>query len=189
MASQHMDSQQMDREAEGSRRLSRGAVEQLAFAIFFFIVGVVVLVDTARLTVPATANVVGPKAFPYAVGGFLVVVSCWLAVVILRGDVGEPDDAELADANARTDWRAVLLVAGVIAAHAALIEQIGYILAAGLLFFGIAATLGARPLWKVGLIALALATVTYIAFADLLGVSLPASTGEQLIDQVLVGGR
>lgn len=173
----------------GLRRLPRGAVEQLGFAAFFLVAGVVVLIDTARLTVPATANVVGPKAFPYAVGGFLVVVSCWLAAVILRGDLGEPEDAELADAHARTDWRAVLLVAGVIAAHAGLIEQIGYILAAALLFFGIAATLGARPLWKAGAISLVLATVTYIVFADLLGVSLPASTGEQLLDQLIVGGR
>jgi putative tricarboxylic transport membrane protein len=56
---------------------------------------------------------------------------------------------------------------------AAFVRPLGWISAATLLFFGVAASLGARPWLRVAAIAVVMAFATYLVFVRGLGVPLP----------------
>ncbi|HWO62288.1 MAG TPA: tripartite tricarboxylate transporter TctB family protein, partial [Umezawaea sp.] len=114
----------------------------------------------------------------YAVGFLLVVTGLAAIVATVRGKLGELEDAEDVDADARTDWLTVVKLLAFLVAHLVLIDLVGWPVAAALLFAGAAWTLGARPWWKVLLISVVLAVVIQIVFASGLGLSLPAGIFE-----------
>jgi putative tricarboxylic transport membrane protein len=95
---------------------------------------------------------------------------------VLRGGHGDPEHSEDIDesdvAVRNTDWRAVALVSGVFLGFAAFVQPLGWI-AATLLFFGVAASLGARPWLRVLAVAVVMAFATYLVFVRGLGVPLP----------------
>jgi putative tricarboxylic transport membrane protein len=119
----------------------------------------------------------GPRFFPSLVGGALLVVGVLYVVDVLRGGRGDPEHSEDIDETdvrtGPTDWRAVVLVSGVFLGFAALVRPLGWVVAATLLFFGVAVTLGARPWLRVLAVAVVTAFATYLLFARGLGVPLP----------------
>jgi putative tricarboxylic transport membrane protein len=132
------------------------------------------LVDATGITVPGSANTVGPRAFPYAVGALLVVAGVAVLVGLARGRRGAAEESEDVDTAAGTDW---IRVVGLIASFVALvvlIEPLGWPIAATVLFAGSAWSLGARPWWRPLLAGALLAVVTQVVFTQLLGVFLPA---------------
>lgn len=146
---------------------------ELAFAAFLFALGVFILADTGNIRVPATANAVGPRFFPYAIGAFLVLVAVVLLLQIWRGHVATPEGGEDVDASRDTDWLTVATLLAVFLGHIALIETAGFVVATAVLFFGAAWTLGARRPVRDVAIAVILAVLVYLGFDRLLGVSLP----------------
>ena len=154
---------------------------ELGLAGLLLALGVFLLVETSRIEVPVNANAVGPRFFPTVVGLVLVVVSLWLAVDVLRGGHGEMEAAEDVDVSRSSDWRTLALLSGVFLGHAALLEPLGFPLAAALLFFGVAASLGSRRWARDAAVAVVLAVLVYVVFARGLGVGLPAGVLQGVI--------
>lgn len=159
----------------------RGRAE-LGLAALVIGVGVFLLVQTSSIRVPATANVVGPRFFPYLVGGVLVVTGLVLAGhVIVRGS-DAPEEAEDVDPTLPTDWKTLALLVVAFVTHILLLEPLGFVLTEALLFTAAAWVLGARGrLWLTPAVGLALALVAYLAFYRGLGVALPAGVLEGVL--------
>lgn len=172
-------------EAAPARAGARPPVGELVFALGIAAVGGLALATAGDINVPVSTADVGPRFFPYVVGGALLVIGLLLVVQVLRGQTGEAETGEDVDDEAGTDWRTVALLLAVMVAHVFLIVPLGWAVSAALLFTGSALTLGARPVWRVALIAVAVALVIQFAFGGLLGVSLPPGP---LLDGVEVLG-
>ncbi|MEW1846233.1 tripartite tricarboxylate transporter TctB family protein, partial [Nonomuraea angiospora] len=93
---------------------------------------------------------------------------------VARGGRGEPEAGEDVDLTTRVDWRTVLLLIGAFLLNAALIDWLGWVISGTILFWGSAFALGNRHHVRGLLIAVALALITFYAFAIGLGVNLPA---------------
>jgi putative tricarboxylic transport membrane protein len=149
---------------------------ELAAAVLLAVLGGYLILDAGSITVPGSSNTVGPRFFPYAVGALTLATGLLLAVRVLRGDQGPPDESEDLDPDAPTDWRAVGIVAVAFLAHALLINVIGWPLAVTLMFATVAWALGAigivRPLIAGGVTSV----VVWIVFVKALNVALPGGT-------------
>lgn len=158
----------------GRRRGLLAGRAELGLAGLLLGIGVFLLVETQRIAVPVNANTIGPRFFPTVVGAVLVVVSLWLAVDVLRGGHGEMEVAEDVDVSRSSDWRTLALLSVVFLGHAAVLEPLGFPVAAALLFFGVAAALGSRRWARDAGVAAVLSALVFLAFARGLGVGLPA---------------
>lgn len=159
----------------------RARLGELAMVVGLGALGVFVLLDTGTIRVPGSTNTIGPRFFPYVVGAVLVATAVALAVQVLRGRAAPPEDSEDVDAGAGTDWRTVALVVAGFAAHALLIEPIGWPLAVAVLFAVVSLALGAgRPVLTVG-IGLTLGVVVWLVFVLGLGLSLPGGPLEWVV--------
>jgi putative tricarboxylic transport membrane protein len=155
---------------------------ELGVALLLGAVGTVVLVDALRLGGPTTdSDLVGPKAFPLAVAGLLVVSAVALAVNVVRGGHGQAEEGEDVDLTAPTEWRVVLPLVAVFTANVLLIDVLGWVISGALLFFGCAWSLGSRHHVRDAVIALLISLVTFYGFYLGLGIHLPAG----LLDGVL----
>lgn len=146
---------------------------EAAITVGLFAVGVFTLVETTSITVPGSANVLGPRAFPYAVGVLLVGASVALAVSLLRGQHGHAEEGEDVDAGARTDWVTVAKLVASFAGLVLLVEPLGWPIAATLLFAGTAWALGARIV-RAAVIGAVLNVAIHVLFVQVLGLFLPA---------------
>ncbi|MFD9705601.1 tripartite tricarboxylate transporter TctB family protein [Lentzea sp. NPDC059081] len=151
-------------------------VEEYAFGGLVAAIGVFTLVDATTIAA-RDDNAVGPRAFPYAVGVLLVVTGIAAIIATARGKLGLAEDAEDVDESVRTDWLTVGKLVVVLVAHLVLIDIVGWPVAAALLFFGAAWTLGATW-WRALPVAIVLALVVQVVFASGLGLSLPAGIFE-----------
>ncbi|MBB5957903.1 putative tricarboxylic transport membrane protein [Saccharothrix tamanrassetensis] len=161
-------------------------IEEYVFGGLVTALGVFTLVDATTITARGTAGTVGPRAFPYAVGALLVVTGVAAIVATAKGKLGQAAkaaDAADADTGLRTDWPTVAKLVAVLVAHLALIDVVGWPVAAVVLFAGAAWTLGA-VWWKALAVAVVLALVVQVVFASGLGLSLPAGVleGVPLLD-------
>ena len=146
---------------------------ELGLAGLLLALGAFLVVDAARISVPVNANAIGPRFFPTCVGVLLVGVALWLAVDVLRGGAGEMEAAEDVDVSRSSDWRTLALLSVVFLGHALLLEPLGFPVAAALLFFGVAASLGSRRWARDAALAVVLAVAVFLVFARALGVGLP----------------
>lgn len=158
-------------------RQGAAAVGDAAVALGVVALGVFTVVDSHRITVPLSANVVGPRVFPYAVGAALVACGVVVLLGALRGQRAEPEAGEDVDSDARTDWTTLAKVVGAFVAHVVLVDPLGWALAGAVLFAGVAWALGA-VWWRALAIGVVLGFVVQVAFVDGLGVSLPAGIFE-----------
>ncbi|GHH69827.1 tripartite tricarboxylate transporter TctB family protein [Promicromonospora soli] len=146
---------------------------ELVLAVATTALGAYVLLAAGSITVPGSTNTLGPRAFPYLVGGMLVAAGVALVVLVLSGRAGEEEGGEDVDPTVRTDWRTVALLAGTLVVHVFTINVIGWPFAAAILFAGAAVVLGARPWWRAALVGLALGLTIQVIFGGLLKLSLP----------------
>ncbi|MER5769434.1 tripartite tricarboxylate transporter TctB family protein [Streptomyces sp. NPDC001985] len=147
---------------------------ELGVSVLLFLIGVLVLTDAFTMDVDiAQRGPVGPKTVPIVVGAGLIVIAVLLAVDVLRGGRGEAEGGEDIDLSEPSDWRTVLLLAGVFLGFAVLITPIGFPVSGMLLFWGAAFSLGSRHYHRDPLIAAFLSLTTYYVFNNLLGVPLP----------------
>ena len=139
------------------------------------LLGVLVLVDASRIGAATSSNdPIGPRPVPIILGLLLVVVSIFYAVDVARGGVGEAEAGEDIDLSTRIDVRTVTMLIGVFAVNALLIEPLGWVISGSLLFWGAAFALGNRHHIRGLVLGVALALITFYAFAIGLGVNLPA---------------
>lgn len=155
---------------------------ELGVAALLGAVGALVLFDAARLVVPySQSDPVGPKTLPIIVGSLLLVCAVMLAVNVLRGGHGEAEAGEDIDLSHPADWRTILPLAGAFIANILLIDWAGWVISGTVLFWGSVWALGSRHYVRDGLIALALALLTFYGFYLGLGIALPAGLLEGIL--------
>ncbi|WP_093801556.1 tripartite tricarboxylate transporter TctB family protein [Streptomyces sp. Wb2n-11] len=147
---------------------------EIGVGVLLLLLGVLVLTDALTMDVDITQRgPVGPKTVPVVVGVALLLVAVLLTVDVLRGGRGEAEGGEDIDLSEPSDWRTVLLLAGVFLGNAVLIGPLGFPVSGALLFWGSAYALGSRHYDRDPLIAAGLSLVTFFVFNNLLGVPLP----------------
>ncbi len=146
---------------------------ELALSVLLMLLGVYLIVGATGIVIPGSANTVGPRFFPYLVGGATVVVGAALAVRIFRGDQGPSEEGEDLDPNAATSWRAVGIIALAFLAHGLLINVIGWPLSVTCMFGVVAWALGARGIIRPLLAGGITSVIIWLIFVKALGVVLP----------------
>ncbi|GAA3108773.1 tripartite tricarboxylate transporter substrate-binding protein [Nonomuraea salmonea] len=154
---------------------------ELGLAVVVLVLGVLVVVGTLDVSAAASQLGIGPRFFPMLVGGAMVLIGLFYVADVLRGGRADPEESEDVDADAPTDWRSLGLVSGIFLAFAALLNVLGWIIGASLLFFGLSVALGAEHKPRAAGIAVVLGVATYLLFVKGLGVSLPGGPLEGLI--------
>lgn len=92
-----------------------------------------------------------------------------------------PPGREPWPAQGFSDWKAMLTVLGSLVAFTVLLRPVGWILAAALLFWGVAWALGSRrPIFDIS-VALVMSSVIQLLFGTVLGIGLPAGFVEGLL--------
>ncbi|WAC67355.1 tripartite tricarboxylate transporter TctB family protein [Agrococcus sp. SL85] len=181
-------------------RLAAGLLMPALLAAF----AAYLLVGMATMQVPPSAAFPGPRFFPGIIAAALLLLATLLAVEAIRGArraepatgavqvaaSGQPGEADIAEAGiaeadaaepaaqparrVRVDWASFAWVVGSFLAFVPLLELLGWVIAGGLLFWGVSRGFGAaRPLQSL-VAGLAVSSIAYIAFDMLLGMSLPS---------------
>lgn len=139
------------------------------------VVGVLLLWDASQIGSASSSNdPVGPRAVPIVLGVALIAVAVAYGLDVLRGGHGEAEEGEDVDLSTRADWRTLGLLAFFFILNAILIEPLGWAISGTILFWGSAFALGNRHHLRGLAIGVALALITFYAFAVGLGVNLPA---------------
>jgi putative tricarboxylic transport membrane protein len=153
-------------EAEGGPR--RADLGSFLIAAALAALGLFMLWETWSIPVQVTYARVGPRVFPVLVGGALVLNALWLAWEAWRAPVpasaGEPP----------IYWPALGWISAGLLLEAALLERIGFPLAAALLFVMTARGFGSTSLLRDAAIGLVLALLAWFGFTHGLGLTLPA---------------
>jgi putative tricarboxylic transport membrane protein len=157
--------------AEGAG--SRLGYGELALSVLLLLLGAYLIIGGRSITIPGSSNTVGPRFFPYLVGGATVAVGAVLAIRILRGDQGPPEEGEDIDPDAKTSWRPVAIIAVAFLAHALLINVVGWPLAVTAMFGAVAWSLGARGIIRPLIAGGLTSVVIWVVFVKALGVVLP----------------
>ncbi len=162
--------------------LTSAAKGELVFTSFLFLAGVVVLTDTTLLPEPVSESYVSPKVFGYVIGLMLTVLPLFQIFQIFRGKLGTPEGIEGGELSKTVNWPSLAIAIGVLIFYALTIQVIGFILAAGVLFFGLAYALGAKRLVRLAIIAFSLSTFLYVVFTQ--GLNLPLPLGFEFLTGV-----
>jgi putative tricarboxylic transport membrane protein len=158
----------------------------LVLAALMLALAVYLTVGIATMNVPEGAESPGPTFFPT-----ILAVACYaLAALLVVHYVRHPeapsdtDGVEVVDAgpySTFTDWRTLGLSAGGFLAFALLLNPLGWIIAAALMFWVIAYAMGSgSPLKDVPLALVASCTVQ-VAFSAGLGLNLPSGILEGML--------
>lgn len=127
--------------------------------------GAFIAFETTRGVGPTNA-VIGPALFPYLIAASLVLVGAFLLREAFAGHVPHEGGFEL-------DIVAVALVSAGLAAQFLLLETLGWIPSAALLFMVVARAFGSRRLVIDAALGLALAGLSFVAFNYGLDLTLP----------------
>jgi putative tricarboxylic transport membrane protein len=169
---------------ETSEEPVRRAWGEFVAVVLVGVLGIAVLVGASRITVPGTSNTIGPRFFPYVLGVLLLVVAVLLLIQIARGDRAPMEESEDVDPDARTDWRPVVVIAVAFAAHALLINVVGWPLAVTAMFLVVAKALGAPGWIRPALVGGIGSVAVWLVFVKALGVSLPGGILLELVARV-----
>lgn len=147
------------------------------------------IIGVNQMAVPEDAGLFGPTAFPILTVGACLIVAALLVISILRNpEVPQPEPGALtspepvegrastgpAHVGAVSNWRSIAIVVGTLILFVILLETAGWIIAAGILFAGVATGLGGKR-YGVNLLAgFAISSLIQLIFGGLLGLSLPA---------------
>ena len=159
--------------AEEDRGRSTG---ELVMTVLLGALGVYLVLDAGTIAVPGSTNTVGPRFFPFLVGGLFIATALALGIRVFRGDRGPAEESEDVDSTAGTSWRAVGIIAAAFLAHALLINVIGWPLAVTLMFAAVTWALGARGVVRPLLAGGITSVVVWIVFVKALNVALPGGT-------------
>jgi putative tricarboxylic transport membrane protein len=129
--------------------------------------GLFIASETALLEVAPVHAAVGPKLFPYLVGGGLIVIGVLVLYQAAFGHIAHERGFEL-------DWGAVALISAGLIAQMFLLEWLGWIPSTTLLFMAVARSFGSRRLLIDALLGLALTSLVFVIFNYGLDLTLPS---------------
>ena len=154
---------------------------QYVLAGFLAVVGIYVVYDATTLTDGFADQPVQPYAFPYVIGGVLIVLAVLLALATARGDVPQAEEGEDVDLTQPSDWVTVAKLVAVFVANILLVDWLGWAITGAILFVGTAYVLGSRTLIRDVAVGVALSVGTWYGFYSGLGLAIPAG----ILDGVL----
>jgi putative tricarboxylic transport membrane protein len=154
---------------------------QYGLAAFLAVVGAYVVYDATTLSDGFADQPVQPYAFPYVIGGVLLVLSVMLAIATARGDTPQAEEGEDVDLTQPSDWATLVKLGLVFLANILLIDWLGWAITGALLFVGTAYVLGSRTLIRDIGVGVALSVGTWYGFYSGLGLAIPAG----ILDGVL----
>ncbi|MFG6278770.1 tripartite tricarboxylate transporter TctB family protein [Microbacterium sp. 5K110] len=159
-------------------RRGRGAVgiaKTLAMPAVLAAFATYLVYGIVTMKVPPSAAFPGPQFFPGIIAAGLYVFAVILGIGALRALGESPADAaEPGERSVGVDWRSFAWVVGSFLVFAFLLGILGWIVAAAVLFAGIARGFG-HTRWLFALfVGLTISSLTYIAFDMGLGLSLPS---------------
>lgn len=142
-------------------------VGEAALGCAVLALGLFIAIETALIRVAPSQATVGPRLFPFLIAaGLLIVGALVLREALVGGVAHERSGLEL-------DWRSVAIVAGGLIVQLLLVEWLGWIPAAALLFTAVAFAFASRRPGRDLLIGLALAALTFLLFSYGLDLGLP----------------
>ena len=143
----------------------------LGFAVFL-------TVQMLSMDVPDTVDFPGPRFFPAIIAGLIFVLSTVQLVSSVRAWSSGRLDAELArerrETGAHFSWGSLAWVVLGFLGFALLLEVLGWVIAAGLLFWCVTFAFGHRKPLKSLVVGLTVSSFAYIAFDMALGLNLPS---------------
>lgn len=144
---------------------------QYALAGLLAVVGAWTVYDASTLEV-GFGDPVGPRVFPFVIGGGMLVLAVLLAVATSRGSRPEPDAGEDVDLTQRADWTTVAKLVGVLLFTIATVDALGWAISGAVLFAGSAWVLGSRTTVRDVLVGIVLAVASWYGFYVGLGIPL-----------------
>ena len=164
------EAKDLSKDDVGTRSVWSGRSE-LVMAGLVLALAIYLTVGVVTMAVPEGAEAPGPQFFPTLLAGVLYALAILLAVQHFRSPVdGRPCDA---GGNLGSNWRALSTVLVAFAGFAVILQPVGWIVAAALLFWLVSRALGSRRTYfDIGL-ALVFACAIQVAFSAGLGLSLP----------------
>jgi putative tricarboxylic transport membrane protein len=153
-----------------ARELVRGR-GGLSIPLVMAAVSTLVVIGILQMDVPPDTPSPGPRFFP----GILAVAGYLLAALLTLHHLRHPEPAEPDTRFAtHSDWRALGWVAGGFLAFAVLLDLLGWILAAGLLFWCVARAFGSKTPGFDASVALVTSSAIYLVFAVVIDLPLPS---------------
>lgn len=128
----------------------------------------VILFDTRRMQVAPHYSAYGPQIFPYIAVVALVACALYFLWQTATGRL----DAIRADAD-KPDWSGVIFISAGLLSQAFLIETLGFVISAAILFFAVAWGFRSGKPLRDAIVAVILSLVTYLVFTQLLNLQLP----------------
>lgn len=153
---------------------------QLGLAALLALTGGYTVVEATTLEV-GFADPVGPRVFPYLIGGVLCGLAVLLAVATLRGDRPVEEGGEDVDLTQPADWATVLRLVGVLVFTIATVNLLGWAISGAVLFAGATWALGSRTWLRDVGIGLILSVGSWYAFH--VGLGIPLTPG--ILDGIL----
>ncbi|WP_458095106.1 tripartite tricarboxylate transporter TctB family protein [Roseomonas sp. WA12] len=151
----------------------------LGVGLFVVLLGLLTLYAAWAIPDSPLYAQVGARAVPYLVGAILVVLGAALSSVALRG--GWSGENEEAMAAPPTNWRALGLLGAGLLVQIALIDWLGFVIAATIQYVLVCAAFGSRHPLRDLAIGIAVTLGAFLAFSRLLGVNIGAGVLEGIL--------
>lgn len=137
--------------------------------------GAFIAVETTTIEFAPVYAKVGPQVIPYIAAGGLVLMGLLFAGLALRAEMPPPQSSPTSwERDGNADWRALVVISGGLIAQLLLLERVGFVIAAALLFVCVTYGFGSRRYLRDVAIAALLAVIVYLGFTRGLDLHLPA---------------
>lgn len=146
---------------------------ELVFTSFLFATSIVLLVDTANMVESNAVGFVGPKIFPFMVGGLMFFLSAIQLLLVLGGAKGEPEGIEAGVKKEKANWKSFGIVVFALVLYASLIEILGFLIMGPILYFLIGKAIGVKKNIILAAVAVILSATVFFGFTQGLGLYLP----------------
>lgn len=147
-----------------------------AIGLGLIVLAAVIGFDAARMQVPPNYATFGPQIFPYLSVAALIATGVFFLWQTASGKA-----AAIKPEAQASDWQPVIAISAGLLLQVALIERVGFVISAAILFFAVAWGFHSRKPGRDAIVAIALSLATYLVFTRLLNLQLPAGLFKGLI--------
>jgi putative tricarboxylic transport membrane protein len=151
----------------------------LGVGLFVLLLGLLTLYAAWAIPESPIYAQVGAKAVPYLVGVILVALGIGLSITAARGGWSWRLEEEMAAPP--TNWRALGLLGAGLLVQIALIQWLGFVIAATIQYVLVCAAFGSRKPLRDLLIGIVVTLGAYLGFSHLLGVNIGAGVLEGIL--------
>jgi putative tricarboxylic transport membrane protein len=151
----------------------------LGVGLFVLLLGLLALYAAWAIPDSPLYAQVGAKVVPYLVGAVMVLLGIGLSASALRG--GWSHGIEEAMEAPPTNWRALGLLGAGLLVQIALIDWLGFVIAATIQYVLVCSAFGSRKPLRDLAIGIAVTLGAYLAFSRLLGVNIGAGVLEGIL--------